>query len=514
MFKINKPQLSSEQKFIISTIVVGFAAGLTAVAIERSFHLLANIAGTLGEFRFESFFLGSFYILLAGLLLKKYPALIGSGIPRTKMLLAVHHGIISFKEALGKFVVTILTLASGVPLGLEAPTISISAGVGSLLGQKIFHNPKRLKDLVHIACSAGIAAAFNTPIAAVIFTLEEMIGNLNARALGPVLIGSLVASVTASTFSGENSIFIVTTYKLGHPSELLFYLGLGLASGLGGPLFVKNIIGVKKLSKKIFKHHLITPMILGVVITGLFSLYNPFIPGSGVRLVNELLAGRYIATEVLIGIILLKFFASAFCYGLGMSGGILLPTMVIGSVFGTLWGVLSANILGYNDIQYGAYALVGIGAFLAAVLKTPFTSIVLVFEMTRDYRIVLPLMIANLVAWLVSEKQFKGSIYEYMSNLDGLDLPSHEEDDLHTIQVGLVYTPEKALHPKALKYHEMIYPDQTVSVAIDKLKKNKFEQSLIVVNRLNPVEQLGFINLQDILDYLKKQGHNDTPATP
>ena len=197
-----------------------------------------------------------------------------------------------------------------------------------------------------------------------------------------------------------------------------------------------------------------------------------------------------------------------------MSGGILLPTMVIGSVFGTLWGVLSANILGYNDIQYGAYALVGIGAFLAAVLKTPFTSIVLVFEMTRDYRIVLPLMIANLVAWLVSEKQFKGSIYEYMSNLDGLDLPSHEEDDLHTIQVGLVYTPEKALHPKALKYHEMIYPDQTVSVAIDKLKKNKFEQSLIVVNRLNPVEQLGFINLQDILDYLKKQGHNDTPATP
>ncbi len=502
--------LSSEQKFIISTIVVGFAAGLTAVAIERSFHLLAHIAGTLGRFGVESFVIGSFYILLAGLLLKKYPYLIGSGIPRTKMVLAFHHGIINFKEVIGKFVVTVLTLGSGVPLGLEAPTISISAGVGSLLGQKIFHNPKRLKDLVHIACSAGIAAAFNTPIAAVIFTLEEMIGNLNARALGPVLIGSLVASVTASTFSGENSIFIVTTYKLGHPTELLFYLGLGLACGLGGPLFVKNIIGVKKLSKKIFKHHLINPMILGVVITGLFSLYHPLIPGSGVRLVNELLAGTPIEVEVLVGIVLLKFLASAFCYGLGMSGGILLPTMVIGAVFGTLWGILSANVLGYSDIQYGAYALVGIGAFLAAVLKTPFTSIVLVFEMTRDYRIVLPLMIANLVAWLLSEKQIKGSIYEYMSKLDGLDLPEHEDNELHTIQVGMVYTKELRTHHEVMKYNQMIYPDQTVSLAIDKLKKFRFEQSLIVINRLNPREQLGVITLQDILDYLKKQGHNDT----
>jgi CIC family chloride channel protein len=277
---------------------------------------------------------------------------------------------------LGKFVATVLTLGSGVPLGLEAPTISISAGVGSFLGQKLFHNPRRLKDLVHIACAAGISAAFKTPIAAVIFTLEEMIGNLNARAFGPILIGSLVASVTASSFTGENSIFIVTSYSLGHPSELIFYLGLGLGAGLAGPLFVRNIIGVKKISKKIFKHHVITPMIMGVLLTGLFSFYHPLIPGSGVRLINELLAGENFEVEVLIGIVLLKFLASAFCYGLGMSGGILLPTMVIGAVFGTLWGVLSATILNYNDIQIGAYALVGIGAFLAAVLKTPFTSIV------------------------------------------------------------------------------------------------------------------------------------------
>lgn len=492
---------------------MGFAAGLTAVGIEVTFHFLADIAKSLGTYQIETFVISSFYIMLAGFLAKKFPFLIGSGIPRTKVLLAVRKGVIDIKEALGKFVATVLTLGSGVPLGLEAPTISISAGVGSFLGQKLFHNPRRLKDLVHIACAAGISAAFKTPIAAVIFTLEEMIGNLNARAFGPILIGSLVASVTASSFTGENSIFIVTSYSLGHPSELIFYLGLGLGAGLAGPLFVRNIIGVKKISKKIFKHHVITPMIMGVLLTGLFSFYHPLIPGSGVRLINELLAGENFEVEVLIGIVLLKFLASAFCYGLGMSGGILLPTMVIGAVFGTLWGVLSATVLNYNDIQIGAYALVGIGAFLAAVLKTPFTSIVLVFEMTRDYRIVLPLMITNLVAWLLAEKQFKGSIYEYMAQLDGLELPTHDEDELNRLEVGFVYRQDSEVLLKPLPYKHMIYPDQSISLALDKLRMTKFETELSVVNRLNPTEKLGLLHLQDILDFLKKQGHNDTSSS-
>jgi CIC family chloride channel protein len=506
---VKKLSLSSEQKFLISTTAIGFSAGLTAVGLERLFHLLADLAGTMETFTLKSFILGVCYILIAGLLMRKVPGTLGSGIPRTKLLLAMNHGVITVKEWVAKFFTTVLTLASGAPLGLEAPTIAISAGIGSTLGQRFFKNPKKLRDLVYIGSSAGIAAAFNTPIAAVIFTMEELIGNTNARSLGTILIGSLVASVTAATFKGENSLFIVTTYKLGHPSELMFYLLLGLAAGLAGPLFVRNIVGVKKISKRVFRHHFLTPMIIGIVITGAFSFYDPLVPGPGVRLINELLAGKISDMQLLAGIILLKFFASAFCYGSGMSGGILLPTMVIGAAFGTLWGSLSGYVLDYSDIQLGAYALVGIGAFLAAVIKTPFTAIVLVFEMTRDYRIVLPLMIASLVAWLLSEKQFKGSIYEYMANLDGLELPAHEEDELNHISVQSFYKHSAERLNKTLPYDAMIYPDQSVSVALAKLRLGRFAGELIVVNRLNPLEKLGTLRLQDILTFLQEQGQNE-----
>lgn len=508
MGQVKKFTLSSEQKFLLATTVIGLAAGLTAVMLEHAVHLLATLAGTLGTFTWQSFALGSIYVLIAAFLARQVPAIRGSGIPRTKLLLAMHHGVIGVKEWITKFFATALTLGAGIPLGMEAPTIAISAGISSTLGQKFFTEKRKLRDLVHIGCSAGIAAAFNAPIAAVIFTLEEIIGSMNARALGPILIGSLVASVTASAFKGENSIFIVTAYKLGHPTELIFYLGLGLAAGLAGPLFVRNIVGVKKLSKKLFRHHLITPMLIGLLITGAFSFYHPLISGPGVRIVNELLAGQIFDPKILVGIMLLKFVAAAFCYGAGMSGGILLPTMVIGAAFGTLWGMLSAQVLGVSDIQLGAYALVGVGAFLAAVIKAPFTSIVLVFEMTRDYRIVLPLMIANLVAWLLAEKQFKGSIYEYMANLDGLELPAHEEDELNHIDVHSFYKQSPEILSKPLPYGAMIYPDQSVSVALVKLRHGKFAGELTVVNRLNPLEKLGTLRLQDILTYLQEQGQN------
>jgi hypothetical protein len=251
-------------------------------------------------------------------------------------------------------------------------------------------------------------------------------------------------------------------------------------------------------------------MLIGLLLTGLFSLYHPLVTGPGVRIINSLLAGEAFDLKILGGIIVLKFLASAFCYGTGMSGGILLPTMVIGAAFGTLWGALSAQVLGYNDIQLGAYALVGIGAFLADVIKAPFTSIVLVFEMTRDYRIVLPLMIANLVAWLMAEKQFKGSIYEYMANLDGLELPAGEEDELNHTEVGSFYKPSPELLSKTLPFGAMIYPDQSVSLALVKLKRGKFEGELVVVNRLNPLEKLGTLRLQDILNHLQSQGQNVT----
>lgn len=501
---VNKFALKSGQKFFLTTCCIGAVAGLIAVALTRLTHYLSDLAGTSGAFTWHSFLVGGIFILISGLMCKKYPFLAGSGIPRTRLQIAMSHGLITAKEWILKFITTLFTLASGVPLGIEAPTIAISAGVGSTLARRFFRNPKHVRELVYIGCSAGIAAAFNTPIAAVIFTLEEIVGNMNARSMAPILIASLVASVTAASFQGENSMFVVTAHKLNHPTELFFYLGLGLTAGIAGPLFVRIIVTVKKLSKKVFKHHFLSPLVIGFLITGLFSLIHYRVPGNGVNLVNELLLGQQLPWDELAALALLKFLASAFCYGAGMSGGILLPTMVIGAVFGSLWGQVVVH-LHPQTIQMGAYALVGIGTFLAAVIKAPFTSIVLVFEMTRDYRIVLPLMMANLVAWILAEKQFKGSIYDFMANLEGLDLPSHDEDELHHMNISEIYRPSKNKLDQPLPFASKIYPDQSVALALAKLGRQKFQNELIVINRLNPLEQLGVIRLQDIIQYLQEK---------
>lgn len=509
------PTLKAEQKFFLTTCLVGLIAGLVAVALSHLTHGLSHWAGTYATtFNWRSFLIGGCFVMISGLLCKRYPYLAGSGIPRTRLQIAMSHGVIATKEWVLKFVTTVFTLASGVPLGLEAPTIAISAGVGSTLGRKIFRDPQKLRELVYIGCSAGIAAAFNTPIAAVIFTLEEIVGNMSARSMAPILIASLVASVTAAFFNGENSIFVVTAHKLNHPTELFYYLGLGIAAGVAGPLFVRNIVTVKRLSKKIFKHHLLTPMIIGFLITGAFSWLHPRVPGAGIPLVNELLLGQSLPWQELAALALLKFLASAFCYGAGMSGGILLPTMVIGAVFGSLWGQMAAYFHP-QTIQMGAYALVGIGTFLAGVIKAPFTSIVLVFEMTRDYRIVLPLMLANLIAWTLAEMQFKGSIYEFMANLDGLDLPSHDEDELQHMSIAAIFRPKPGELKAPVAFGDRIYADQSVSHALIKLSKQKTHNELLVLNRLNPREQLGTIRLDDILAYLqeKKPSDNLTPTT-
>lgn len=499
------PTLKTEQKFFLITCFVGLIAGLVAVALTHMAHGLSKWAGTYAvAFTWKSFLVGGVFMTISALMCKRYPYLAGSGIPRTRLQIAMSHGMITAKEWILKFFTTLFALASGVPLGIEAPTIAISAGVGSTLARRFFSNPKQVRELVYIGCSAGIAAAFNTPIAAVIFTMEEIIGNMSARSMAPILIASLVASVTAATINGENSIFIVTAHKLNNPTELFYYLGLGIAAGIAGPLFVRNIVAVKRLSKKVFKHHFLTPMIIGFLITGLFSLIHSRVPGPGIRLVNELLMGQSMPWQELAALALLKFLASAFCYGAGISGGILLPTMVIGAVFGGLWGQM-VDHFHPQTIEMGAYALVGIGTFLAGVIKAPFTSIVLVFEMTRDYRIVLPLMLANLVAWLLAEKQFKGSIYDFMANLEGLDLPSHDEDELHQLNIADIYRPEKKILTAPLTYAKKLYPDQSISSALAKLSRQKFQHELVVVNRLNPLEQLGVIRLQDIIQYLQEQ---------
>lgn len=501
---------SQDQQFFLLTLFTGLAAGLVAIALQKSVEHIKHFILPFGEsFGLKTFLLGGSLALAGGLLTTRYmKVLAGSGIPRIKILLAVHHGFISTKEWILKIVATILTLGSAVPMGHEAPTIFIAGGIGSSLARKFNFRDKKLKDLIYVGSAAGIAAAFNTPIAAVVFVLEEIIGSMSTKAMGPILISALVASITASTLNGQNSIFTPLSYSFSDPKELFFYLAVGIVAGLAGPLFISNSIGVKKITLKFFKHHRLTPMMIAFLLVGALSFIHPKIPGSGLNFLNELLVGQVPGVQELGIVLILKFIAIAFCAGSGMSGGIMLPMMLLGACLGGIFGQLSSLLLGISNIQIGAYCLVGMGAFFASVIRTPFTSIILVFEMTRDYRIVLPLMVANLVSYVIAEKLYPGSIYEAMAKCDGYELPGHEEEDvLSHLSVAKAYEPlEKTLHD-TLPFSEVIYPDQSLTQALAKLRHNRHQNYLVVVDRLNPKSQLGVLKLQHILDLISAHHH-------
>jgi chloride channel protein, CIC family len=507
MIKLKSIRPTDDQKFLILNIVTGLCAGVVAIFFYQSIHKLMHWFGTDEGFTIKSFLLGGISLFIASYITTRIvPECSGAGIARTKILLAVHHSVIRTREWLIKIGVTILSLASGVPLGSEAPTIAISAGIGSSLGRKFKFKERNLKSLVYAGCSAGIAAAFNTPIAAVIFTTEEIIGNSNTKSMGPILISSLVASVTAASLIGQNSIFTPVQYSFNATwQQLGFYIGLGVFAGLAGPLFITNILGIKKLIKKYFKEHRLTVIMFSFLMVGIFSQIVEEVPGNGLNVINELLQGHVASIQILAALLIFKFLASALCYGAGISGGILMPVLFLGAALGGLFGTVSTYTLGIDQVEVGAYCLVGMGAFFASVIRTPFTSIVLVFEMTRDYRIILPLMLANLIAYFLSESILKGNLYEKIALFDGYELPhDHDEEYLINAQVAEAFKPQTLEEEPGLHPSEMIYTDHTLAYAMNKLKKLGMNKSLKVVHRMRAKEVIGKISLQDIFDYLAK----------
>lgn len=499
--------LTTQQKFFFLNILTGLAAGGVSILLHLSIHLLMKWFGTDQGFTLKSFLLGGLSLALGSYVSTKImPVCAGSGIPRTKVLIAVHHGIIHTKEWVAKIFITIFSLASGVPLGSEGPTIAIAAGVGSSLGRKFKLPERKVKSLVYAGASAGIAAAFNTPIAAVIFTMEDMIGNSSAKSMGPVLISSLVASVTAAALIGQNSIFTPVHYSFNTSIELVFYLALGIVAGLAGPLFINNIIGVRNLTTKYFKHHKFSLAIFSFVVVGLLSMNFPEITGNGLNVVNKLLQGEFTSFQTIAILLVLKFIACSLCYGAGITGGILMPVLFLGAALGGLFGLFSVHLLSLDQVEIGAYCLVGMGAFFASVIRTPFTSIILVFEMTHDYRIVLPLMLACLVSYFLSEKIKPGTIYERVAESEGYELPSHYEEDLlsHTTVEDIYQTNPKETR-ESFPYARIVYPDQSLSYALVKLRRFEGEVSLKVVDRMEPNRILGELTLENVIAYLSRK---------
>ena len=426
-----KDDSAKENTYLALTILTGFCAALVAVFIKYATHTLTHFFGTDHSFSAKSLIWGGAAIFISGFLTTRFfKSTAGSGIPNTRVALAVFNGKIPFKDTVAKLICSILSLSTGFSVGREGPTVAIASGIGSAFGEFFHLSKKKVKNLVAMGAAGGLAAAFNTPIAAVTFTLEEIIGDLNAKILGSIIVSSVVASITALLLQGDQPTFAELHYRLNDVRELFVYLVVGLSAGLVGPLWVRSVIKMREINQKIFKGHKLTIIIVTFLLIALVSLYNTDVLGSGHETIEKTLHSYFTDWKFLLTLLALKFFLTTLCYSSGVSGGLFMPTLMTGALLGGFIGAVFQQLFPELILSVGSYALVGMGAYFAAVIRTPITSIIMVFEMTRDYKIMLPLMIANVMAFAIAKRLHKGSVYESISKQDGIYLPSHEDQEV------------------------------------------------------------------------------------
>lgn len=431
---------SETQRLFLLTIAIGAACGLAAVAfhlaiafvearlIDRALHAggRAWIAWTV-----ITPLLGG---LVCGALLQYvFPGARGSGIPQVKQAFASTPAVVPLRDAVGKFLVGSLQIGSGASLGREGPTVQICAGIASWFGRLVSVSTGTQRRLLPVGVAAGIAAAFNAPIAAVTFTIEEVVGTLDRAVLSGVIVAAALAAVIERSILGESPVFDVpTTYGLHHASSLVLYAGIGLAAGLVSTIFTEGILATRERFRRLaLVPSWARPGLGGLVtgalaVVGFMTLRTSGITGGGYATLGEMLNGLF-SWWVLLALCGLKLLATVFSYSSGGAGGIFAPSLFIGGALGGAIGAIDAAWLGQHE-DPGAFALVGMGAMFAGVIRAPITSVLIIIEMTGGYSLILPLMIANMTAYVLARRFRPESIYEALLEQDGIRLRHPAEE--------------------------------------------------------------------------------------
>lgn len=419
------------QIFLILSLVIGALTGLAVVAFILLTEHLGMRLYPVGGARWRRVLFPVVGSLSVGYLLYRYfPNARGSGVPQTKAALFAREGRITLRTVLGKFFCTSATLASGIPLGREGPSVQVGAGIGSVLGRLLGLRAEQVKKLIPVGAAAAIAAAFNTPLAAVLFSLEEITGDLYAPVMGAVVLASATAWMVLRVFLGDHPLFKVPQYQLVHPLEFAVYLVLGVAGGVVSAVFTKILLGIRARFLRFPAKTVWFQPAVGGLFVGLMGWFVPQVLGVGYGYVGEALNGR-MAFQLMALLVLLKLLAVTTAYATGNAGGIFGPSLFIGAMLGGTVGTVAHHFFPLYTATPGAYALVGMGAVFAGVVRTPMTSVLMIFEMTQDYAVIVPLMIANLVSLFVASRLQREPIYEGLAIQDGIHLPSAEGRSRH-----------------------------------------------------------------------------------
>jgi CIC family chloride channel protein len=415
-----------EQIFLALTLVIGALVGLTVVAfivLTERFGARIYPPGGAAWHRLLAPVVGS--LTMGYLLFKYFPNARGSGVPQTKAALYARGGRISLGTVFGKFFCTSVTLASGIPLGREGPSVQVGAGLSSVLGRALRLSPEKVKALIPVGAAAAVAAAFNTPLAAVLFALEEVVGDLHAPVLGSVVLASATSWAMLRLLLGNDPLFKVPQYQLVSPWEFIVYAILGMLGGFVSVVFTQLLLRLRARFLRFPSKTLWFQPLVGGLLVGIMGWFVPQSLGVGYSYVGEALNG-VMALKLMLLLLVLKLIGVTTSYASGNAGGIFGPSLFVGAMLGGSLGTVAHNLFPAYVATPGVYALVGMGTAFAGIVRAPMTSVVMIFEMTRDYAVIVPLMISNLVSLFISSRLQREPIYEVLAHQDGIHLPKAE----------------------------------------------------------------------------------------
>ncbi len=427
-------------------VLVGIGAGLGTIVFIRMIVFFNQLFFEDGKQLGLPF--GTYVILLpalGGLIVGPLthfvaPEAKGHGVPEVLTAIAVKGGRIRPVVVLVKALGSAITIGSGGSVGREGPIIQIGAALGSTFGQVFKLSETRIITLVASGAAAGIAATFNAPIAGVMFAIEVILGDFNIKNLSTLVISAVTASVISRAILGENPAFLVPAYRMNSPWEILFYLGLGIAAGLAAMAFVKALYFMEDVFDGWKFPPYLKPAVGGLGL-GILGYFLPQVFSTGFDTISNVLVGKFWLC-MLILLIFGKILATTLTLGAGASGGVFAPALFIGAVLGGAYGQLMQLLFPGLPASSGAYAMVGMAAVFAGAARAPITAILILFEMTQDYRIILPRMAATIVSTIIAQRLEPESIYTLKLKLRGITPHQRKEaNPLRAIRVEEAMTP-------------------------------------------------------------------------
>jgi chloride channel protein, CIC family len=417
--------------FLILSVFIGIFSGLAVVCFRLAIdwtHLA--LLGPLPQNHSVRLFAVPAIagIVVAILVLHLFPGIRGSGVNQTKAALYIFNGVIPFRTAVGKFICAAIAIGSGQSLGPEDPSLQIGASIASALGRWLHISREKLRLMAPVGAAAGLAAAFNAPISAVLFVIEEVIGRWSAGILGSVVLSAVSSVVIVRWFLGSEPLFRipVTTFK--RPTELIAYAVLGIVGGIASVLFAKSIGYLRPRLKLLPRWtQYFQPAFAGLLVGLIAFLGYPQVMGAGYDSMDQAMHGQY-AWKVLAILAVLKIVATTFSFVSGTPGGMFAPTLFIGAMLGGAVGDLERIFFPHLTGSTGTYVLVGMGVLFAGFLRVPMTSVFMVLEVSGNYETIVPVIVANTFSYLVSRSLQSIPIFDLLTRQDGLILPSLEEE--------------------------------------------------------------------------------------